>query len=1023
MKSYILIVLLFINLFSAAAEDSVVFNRLSLRDGLSNNSVNCILQDHLGFIWFGTFSGLNRYDGRNVEIFRPEPMNPSSISSSVIFDILEDSKQRLWIGTDGGGLNLYDYSDGSFRSYITDSRKDNGIRSQKVFCLEEDSSGRIWIGTADSGVSILTTETDIFTSLTTENSKGLFSNIIRTMMRDSAGRMWLGTQGGGLSLYQGDNTFNNFFPGNTVRAILEDSSHNMLIGLEGEGLIFMDGSSEELKFKTLIPDKTIRSIEEDELGRIWVGTERNGLYLIEKDKSIRNIVHDQDDSLSLSSDFIRDIMVDQSGLVWIASRGGGVNSFNSRSEDFSYLIKGSYAVRQINESPDGSLWVATDGQGLIRINPNNTMTHFFSEDKSLSDLASNHIYALTDDNHGNLWIGSDGDGLDRLNIKTGEITHYKSDPQNPNSLSSDVIWSLLYDMEGNLWIGTEGGGLNLYNPGTDGFITFKNDPDRTDSLLGNSIKALFQDASGELWVGTWDGGLSRKISGKDEFINYTRDPKDPNSLSDNSVLCFAQTNDGSLWIGTAGGGLNKFDPNTQQFQSYRERDGLSDDNIFGIIPDGKGFLWISTANGMSRFDIITHESNNFWSTGGLVTNEFGQNAYLKRESGELLFGTTKGVLSFFPNNVHLNSYAPPVRITDFSLNNESVKVLTENRGHVNLEKNILISSEVNIYPGDNFIGFSFASLDFSNPLNNQYAIKLAGFDKDWHYLGSENTYYYSSLPPGTYSLDVLGTNSNGAWSTEYSELTLNVIPSFYQTGYFYGLVFIVLSCLFYLGVRVRLSGLNKHNKLLQEFSIYVQDIREEERKSIARDVHDELGQLLTTLKMHIFWLSNNASSIKVQRQARYDSMLGIINTTLDWSKELATKLRPVILDNLSLGEALNWLINETEKNSNLIISHSIHDTPEIPVERATSIFRIIQEAITNILRHTKATEANLSLIIHNGFLIIKLKDNGKGIPKNKLTDSVSYGIIGMRERSRHLGGELTIDSSPLGTSINLKIPI
>ena len=1006
-----------------AAIDSITFNHLSLREGLANNSAYCIEQDHLGFIWIGTFSGLNRYDGNRIEIYRPEPMDPDSISGSIIFDILEDSQKRLWIGTDGGGFNQYDFEKNNFRSFQQDPDNPVSISSQKIFCLEEDSSGRIWIGTADAGISIFSPESERFRNLSAARTAGLESDVIRALFRDSHNRIWVGTQGGGVSVSTDGTHFSSYLEGTTVREVFEDSRGAIWLGLEEKGLLKVDERGSELEFRTGLAGQSVRCIEEDFKGRLWVGTERDGLFLLDNKLRAQQIVHDQNDASPLSSDFIRDIFVDTSGLVWIATRGGGVNTYNTRSEGFRHMLRGGYAVRQIFEDSALRVWIATDGQGLILEKPDSSRVEFRHTPGDSPGLASNHIYTLAEDRDHTIWIGSDGDGLDRFNPATGDFRHYTYDPLEADSLSSNVVWSLLRGSNGELWIGTEGGGLNRYKRDEDSFIVYQNSPDDESTLLGNSVRALYEDTSGILWVGTWDGGLSRKIDGENRFVNYTRDPLDPASISDNSVNCIAETEDGLLWIGTSGGGINSFDPVKEKFSAYRVEDGLADNTVYGIVPDENGFLWISTANGLSKFDLITHQFTNLWSTDGLLSNEFERNAFLKSSGGEIFFGTSEGIVRFFPGEIVQNSYMPQVLITDFSLFNESVGENERIRDRIYLTKDITLTDEVSVYPGDSFIGFSFSSLDYTNPDKNNFAVKLAGFDTDWHYLGTRNRYFYSSLPPGEYLFQVMGTNSNSTWSTEYAELKLNVIPSFYQTWYFYLLLFVLLAAVFYLGARIRIAGLNRHNRMLQQFSNYVQDVREEERRNIARDVHDELGQLLTTMKMHIFWLSRNPSSELEQRKARYDSTLGIINATLDWSKDLATRLRPVVLDNLSLAEAVDWLLDETEQHYPLKVTRAVEVCPDISVERATSIFRILQESITNIIRHSGAATAKVSLRCGSGSIFLAVSDDGHGINRNRLSDPGSYGIIGMRERAKYLGGEISFSSNALGTHINLRIPI
>jgi signal transduction histidine kinase/ligand-binding sensor domain-containing protein len=1005
------------------AEEPMQFIHLSLREGLSNNSVFSVYQDHLGFMWFGTFSGLNRYDGREIEVFKPEQAKPDSISGSVIFDVFEDSNQRLWIGTDGGGLNRYNFSDGSFSVYQAEADNPNSLPSQKVFCLEEDSAGRIWVGTGDAGIAIFTTETEQFIRYSQSQVDGLKSDVIRVLFRDSGDRMWIGTQGGGLSMFRDGFSLSNYFDKGTVREVFEDSRGRIWVGLENEGLYITETASDEPSFRQIIGAKSVRCIAEDNFGTIWAGTERSGLVLVHQDFSTRTVVHDQNSDFSLSSDFIRDIYVDESGIVWVATRGGGVDRYNPRARGFKYLLQGGYDVRQILESSDGTFWVTTDGQGLLRMNQNGAVTHYLHSAHDPDGISSNHLYSLAEDAGGNIWIGSDGDGLMQYRKGEDRFLKYYADHENPESLSSDVVWALLVDRDGKLWIGTEGGGLNRHVPGENRFVSFMNIPGGPESLLGNSIRALYEDSRGNLWIGTWDGGLSMKVRGEDRFVNYTRDPGDLHSLSDNSVNCISGDKEGNLWIGTSGGGLNRFDPESGRFRAFRVGDGLSDDNVFGILPDNSGYLWVSTANGLSRFDLITEQITNLWRSDGTLSNQFGRNAYFRSSDGNLLFGTARGILSFDPEKVHVNAYSPDIRITGFSLFNEEIPVGIPVRGRVYLEKNICLTESLTVYPGDSFIGFSFASLDYADSGKNKYAVRLNGFDTDWHYLRTENTYYYSSLPPGSYMLQVMGTNSNGVWSNNYADLEITVVPPFYQTWYFALFMGGLFVSIFVVIGRIRIAGLDKRNRMLQQFSNYVQDIREEERKAVARDVHDELGQLLTTLKMHIFWLSQNAASVQEQRQARYESMLGIINETLDWSKDLATRLRPVILDNLSLGEAVEWLLDETERHTPVQFQRSIGPTPDMKVDRATAVFRIIQETITNIIRHSNATTASMLLESTNGNLLVTVRDDGKGMEKNKLTDTESYGIIGMQERAKHLGGEISIHSTPLGTTVILRIPV
>lgn len=995
------------------------FSHVTVRDGLSNNSVFSILQDDLGFMWFGTFSGLNRYDGREIRTYRPEPLDRASLSGSIVFALLQDSQGRLWIGTEGG-LNRYDYESASFQSFGRDPDDPTAMPSDNIFSLEEAADGTIWIGTADAGIAILNTQAGSFARMTAESTDGLESNVIRALRRDLQGRMWIGTTNG-LSLHTGPGAMSSYLAGHTVRDIFEDSRGELWIGTEEAGLLRVVWDDTVPRFRPVLSGVAVRTIHQDNAGRLWVGTERNGLTIIEADGGTQTVVHDSDDERSLGSNFVRDIYVDRSGLVWVATRGGGLSRYNARSAGFAYLLDGEYAPRQMIEDEDGTLWIATDGHGIYRV-AGQAPSRLVHRPGDRTSLASNHIYSLAFDRRGYVWIGTDGDGLSRMDRASGRIVHYRFDPDDEGSLPSDVIWSLLVDDQGRLWVGSEGGGVGRYDAERDRFVRFTSDPSDASSLIGSSVRALHQDRRGRIWIGTWDGGLSRFEPASDRFTNFTRDPNDSASISDNSVNALAETPDGTLWIGTSSGGLNAFDPATERFRAYRVEDGLPDDNVIAMVADRSGGVWVATANGLAHLDSATGRFTNYWQSDGLPADEFGRSSAVLTRSGQVVLGTAGGVVRFDPDAIAPNPYMPQVRITEFSLFNEPITQAARNGKRRYLERDIVVSDSIDIFPGDTFVGFTFAALDFTDPLKNAFAVQLIGFDPQPHYLGSADRYFYSSLPPGQYTLSVAGTNSNGVWSDNRTELQIEVHPAFFQRWYFFVIAAVVVGAAIAFVARIRIGRLHRHNHLLQQFSDNVQDAREEERKTVARDVHDELGQLLSTLKMHIFWLSKNAAAGEEQRQARYDSMLGIIGATLDWTKKMATRLRPVALDNLTLAEAVEWLVKETARHSEVVFTRDIAATDEVSVDRATTVFRVVQEILTNIVRHSRSTKAHVSLRTADRWVCIDIRDNGIGIDRERLADPKSYGIIGMRERVRRLGGEIDFHSDADGTRVFTRIP-
>ena len=317
----------------------------------------------------------------------------------------------------------------------------------------------------------------------------------------------------------------------------------------------------------------------------------------------------------------------------------------------------------------------------------------------------------------------------------------------------------------------------------------------------------------------------------------------------------------------------------------------------------------------------------------------------------------------------------------------------------------------------------FAAMEYHLPERNTYRAQLVGFDAQPRWLGYTNRIGYDSVPPGVYTLKVWAANANGHTHPEPTTLRVVSHPAFYQRWYVIvgavvvGIVFVAVVA------HWRLASLARYNDLLRNFSANVQDARERERTSVAREVHDELGQLLSTLKMHIYWLSTHAAAREVQRRARYDSMMGLIGATLEWTKETATRLRPVILDNLELHEALTWLVTEGGLPATVHLSHAIEPVQGLPSEYVTTIFRVAQELCTNISRHAEAKHAYVAFFSRGGTLTLIVEDDGRGISRREVTNLHSYGIIGMRERCHALGG--TIRFSPRthrGTRVTVAIP-
>lgn len=1035
------------------------FSSLTMESGLSNNSVFTVTQDYLGYMWMGTFGGLTRYDGNEYLTYKPDPADTNSLTSSVIFDIMEDSQGRVWVGTDGGGLNLYHRDTDSFTSSRFDPDNPASLSSDQVFSLFEDSSGTIWIGTGGGGLNRMVNEDKFVAYMADQDSPGaLRSDTIRKILQDRDGRLWIGTDGGGLSAYRADeDAFTTYMyerlrpdgsvaVGQSVKALYEDSQGRIWVGFETEGLALFDQKTRLFQPVPLDSDPfspvSVRAIIEDDQGRLWVGTDGLGIFVLTEgptptssagipEFSVDRILSNPYLQYSLSSNKVRDIFIDKTGLVWIGLRDGGINLFNPLALSFTIISKESpkgaaltkNTIREITESEDGMIWIATDGGGLNRFDPRTgAVTQHLSNTLVVDDVSGQTYSLLVDDEL--LWIGTDGAGLycyDRISDRL--ISHFTS--HDGSGLSSNVIWDIFHDEAGTLWIGTEGGGLNRYDAQGSSFTAFRFDTYNPSSILGNSVRTVFQDSTGDLWAGTWDGGLNRYISDEQGFARFAFRPGEEGSLSDNSINVIFEDSQENLWIGTAGGGLNLFDREEGTFSAWTKREGLSSDNVLGILEDD-GFLWLTTDDGLTRFNPATGSCIKFVQEDGLPSNEFTQKAFYRAKDGRFYLGGTQGVSYFDPTTIQPRSVNSPFLITGLKLQNKNVTVgplLLEESKEVRslLDRPLYDDPIIRLAPTDRFITFSFALFDFVNPERNEYSVMLDGLDTRWTDLGNKNSITFATLPPGTYTLRMRGTHYNGIPHPVEQQVTIHVDKFFWQRWYAI-LGMIVLGTAMLVGVYVlRMRALHAKNAELRQYSLYIQEAREQQGKLIAREIHDELGQTLTSLKFDAFWVRKRlqeSSEPMPEVIERSNEMVSAIDTALDSVKTISTRLRPSALDTLSFTEALQWQALEFQNRTGIICrSEGAIACDHIPEEVSITLFRVLQEILTNVIRHAQASEVTIAFHESDTEYYLKVSDDGIGCTQRQIRAKDSFGIISMRERCEALGGSVRISSSAIPESM------
>ncbi len=780
------------------------FKHITNEQGLSNSTIETIYQDHRGFIWFGTRDGLNRYDGYQMVVYRYDPKDSNSISDNYIRYIYEDKDYSLWIGTING-LNQFDPAKNSFTRYKHNAKDPKSLSNNLVNCIYQDRSGQLWISTFGGGVNLLRPKENGFTHFRHDPNKpgSLSDDRVNYLYEDSYGNFWVGTENG-LNLF---NKKKGIF---TSLQSLDNFSSNK-------------------------SNNVIRVINEDPEGNLLLGTEDNGLIVFDyPHSSFTHFHHKEKDSSSLASNLVRSILVDKKGNIWIGSVNGGLNLFvestgtffHYQNEPENIFSLSQRTVSALFEDNQGNMWVGTHRGGVNLYMPNSEKFTLYRQEPEPNSLSYNDVKAFREDRFGNIWIGTDGGGLNLFDRKKNIFQHYKYDPFNPKSIGSNEVLDMMEDSEGNLWVGTWGGGLCLFDRKNGSFARYLNDLSDNRTISSNFIQKIFEDHNKNLWIATYYGGLNLLDRRTKQFTRIEEDPWHITHLQGSNVVSINEDKTGNIWIGTDDGGLNclnqatkkfshyfnnedkmpdlriifidskgrlwvgqtglyLFDAKRNSFIPYTDKANLSSEFIKGIEEDKAGNFWISTSNGLIQFNPENFSFRKYNTADGLQGLEFEANASLKTKDGEMFFGGVNGFNTFYPENIKINNFIPPVYLTDFQIFN---KKIVPNAKDSPLQTDISLTKKIKLSYKQSTFSFAFAALNYTALENNQYAYKLEGWDNDWNYVGNERKASYTNLSPGKYTFYVKASNNDGAWNEHGPSVTIIITPPFWNTWWFKALI-------------------------------------------------------------------------------------------------------------------------------------------------------------------------------------------------------------------------------------------
>lgn len=1029
---------------------SATFERITKKDGLSQSTVTNIIQDRKGFMWFGTYDGMNKYDGYTFKTYRHIENDNSSLSDNGAAYLYEDNKGFIWVTNNANeGICKFNPETEKFIRYKHNPDDSTSISSNTVYHIMQDSRNNIWIST-NNALNLLI-ENKIGDKITESFKRFDISSIegrLTKIHENRNGKLLLFAN----YVYYFDRESNTIKraskiiePANATYAIIsisEDKAGNLWLGTIDSGIIKLVYDKQTQSYKQAVLNKSIATLNGrnyvliDYKNRIWIATNKNGLFQYsEKEDRLINFSNDKTDLNSISDNSIISLFIDRSGILWIGTYSQGLCKYDLFKKQFYHFKSipgnnntlGGNVISSIHSTTPGELWIGLDKGGgvnrlIFRNNKDPKVTHYKYSSTDNNTIGDNNTLCLVQRKNGEVWLGSASNSLSKI---VPEKTGTNESPIIKRYLQGSWTFSIYEDSQGTIWGGTWGGGLWKYKDKTNTFVYFRNDPDDSTSLCDNIIWAIAEDNTGNLWIGGHGKGLSilpakEKDKLNPKFINFKHEEENDESLSSNTINVFCQDHTGTMWIGTAGG-LNKvvkkdnnLTKNKLSFISYHIKDGLPAEGIIGIIEDNNGNLWLSTSNGLSKFNVSELSFTNYTESDGLQSNEFWHNSYFKDQNGRIYFGGNNGLNAFYPDSIKPNPFIPDIVITDIKLFNKSVEIGEEIDGDVIISKSINETSKIVLSYKNNMLSLEFAALHYTGSENSKYAYKMEGFDKEWIKTSADRRFAtYSNLPAGKYTFKVKASNCDGVWNEEGTLLKIIITPPFWKTIWSRLSTILLIITVTYTIYRIRVRSIVAYGRRFKELADALEKSNEE-LKQFAHIIAHDLKVPLRGVNQLAEWISDDYSDVLDKKgktnlkllKKRTKFMNDIIQALLDYSKIGKAKSK---IEHIDFNNLLENVIHSISPppNVKIIIEN------KLPKYRgdSTLLSQIFENLISNAIKYTDKSVViiKINCTDENNKWKFSISDNGPGI-EEKYFDKIfqMFETLDHKKTYRSTGIGLTI---------------
>ncbi len=966
-----------------------VITSWGMDEGLPQSSVNHILQTHDGYLWLNSFGGLVRFDGVKFTVFNR--FNSPGMLSDRTLNLFEDKERRLWVGTEQG---LLCYDGNSFKAFT----KADGLLNDIVIQVTQDSSGAIWVLTAGYHVEKLIRGRFVPQDILNDDSlrvralkgEGEFCFLVLTQV---------------VKLINGK-LVSIINVGGNPSSVTEYPKGTFWVCTFNDGLFCYSAKGvRHFATKNGLCISRVRGVTVDSHGDIWVAG-RGGISRISPSRHYE--IYNITDKEGLSDRDVNYIMQDSEGDYWVGMSTGGLNKLRKT------VITTYGADQGLKEEKLLSLCYRKNGTGLIGTNGGGIYEMLNPDPSEAKNdrriiysrlnryFPNRNIWAVFEDSRQRLWI--DGGNGHLVLVDGKKVTTFTS----RDGFKGSVIQVIYEDRARNIWIGCSNG-LFKFSHGT--FTQYT----ANDGLSEDNVRCIFEDGAGNIWVGTVRG--LNKISGnKIEVIGPIP------GLRSYYIRAIYQDREGAMWFGSYGGGLIRLKDN--QFRVFTTDDGLFDNIVSTLVEDDYGYFWMGSNRGISR---VSRKQLNEYADGkiksvfvasydkqdgmlSVETNGGFQPSALKDDDGRIYFPTVKGLVVVDPREVSVNKHIPEVYIE---------KVFVENR-----ETGI---EGIRVPYDSSDIRIQYTALSYVDPKKVRFKYRLEGYDKDWINAGTQRVAYYTNLPPAEHKFTVIACNNDGVWNTKGASISFTILPPFYMTWWFRTIAIMLFFSIGPLIYYRRVTVLKREKKRQEEFSKELIMSQEQERRRIAAELHDSLGQNILIMKNHaLLALESIASNSNVE--GHLNEILKEASETLDEVRKISYNLRPYQIDRFGLTESLRSMLKDLSKAALLNVEYSVEDIDGfIPAEFEINVYRMVQEALNNAVKHANAASVNVEVKNDGNGITIRIEDDGAGFDVSSLNSSSEkrggMGLSGMVERARISGGSLDIKSAPgAGTKINISFP-